>query len=165
MSFQEKRVWVALLTGVALLAGYGIYVYNRTESGEIAPDDMKFWAGTMLVFIGIGIVAAIVIQIIFHILFSITVAVHEKIKNGKYDEQRVKQTIQVEVAMDEMSKMIELRANKAGHMVAGSGFVISLASQLFDYSVAVMLNLIFVSFFVGSFVGQFTQLYYYRKGV
>ena len=78
MSYQEKRTIVSIVTGVLILAAYCIYAFGRVSAGLADAGDLKFWGGTMLVFIGIGVAAAIVIQIIFHIGLSIAIAVKER---------------------------------------------------------------------------------------
>ena len=77
MSYQEKKTIVSLVTGVLILAAYCIYAFNKMT----ALDNLKFWASTMLIFIGIGVVALIVILIVFQILLSITMAVKEEKQN------------------------------------------------------------------------------------
>jgi uncharacterized membrane protein YcjF (UPF0283 family) len=165
MSYQEKRTIVSIITGVFILVAYCTYVYGKYQSGAIAADDLKFWAGAMLMFIGIGIAAAIVIQIVFHILLSVAIAVQEKVRNGKCDDNEIEKTIGAEMVTDEMDKLIELKSMRIGFSVAGIGFVAALVSLILNYSPAVMINIMFVSFSAGSLLEGFTQLYFYRKGV
>jgi hypothetical protein len=165
MSYQEKRAIVSMLTGIFILGAYCTYSYGKYQSGAIATDDMKFWAGTMLMFIGIGIVAAIAIQIIFHILLSVAVTVQEKTRNGKYVSNEIEKTIESEMVTDEMNKLIELKSMRVGSIIVGVGFVTALVSQVLNDSSVIMLNIMFVSFFAGSLSDGFTQVYYYRKGV
>jgi hypothetical protein len=165
MSYQEKRTIVSIVSGALILAAYSIYAFGRYSSGEIALGDLKFWAGTMLIFIGIGITAAIVIQIIFHILLSIGIAVQKTIQNQQTNGQEIEKSIGAEMVEDEMGKLIELKSGRIGYAVAGFGFVAGLVSLVLSYSPAVMLNILFFSFSGGSMLEGFAQLYYYRKGV
>ena len=89
MSYQEKRTIVSIVSGVLLLAAYCIYAFGQYQSGAVAQGDLKFWASTMLIFIGIGVAASIVIQIVFHILLSISIAVKEKIRDEKCDDKEI----------------------------------------------------------------------------
>lgn len=116
-------------------------------------------------FIGIGIAAAIAIQIVFHILLSVAIAVQEKVRNGNCDDKEIEKTIGAEMVTDEMDKLIELKSMRIGFSVAGIGFVAALVSLILNYSPAVMINIMFVSFSAGSLLEGFTQLYFYRKGV
>lgn len=165
MSYQEQRAIVSILTGLIILGAYGSYTFGKVQSDAMITDDLKFWAGAMLMFIGIGVVVAIVIQLIFHILLSVGVAVREKTRNGHYDNKEVEKTIESEMVTDERDRLIELKSVRIGFIVVGIGFIAALVSVVIDYSSVIMLNIMFVSFFVGSLVGGLIQLYLYRKGV
>ena len=165
MSYQEKKTIVSILTGILLLAAYCIYAFSKVQSGMVAPDDMKFWATAILIFIGIGVVASIVIQIVFHILLSIAIAVKEQVQNGKCDDKEIEKTLELEMVEDEMDKLIGLKSMRIGFAIAGIGFIAALVSLVLNYSPAVMLNIIFVSFSIGSMIEGITQLYFYRRGV
>lgn len=156
---------VSFVTGMLIFGAYCTYAYVNFQSGRTATEDMNFWAGTMLWFTGIGIVAAIVIQIIFHIVLSVSVAVQEKTQNRECKDEDIESIIQSEMITDEMDRLIELKSVRWGFMVVGVGFVIALVSQVVSHSSVVMLNILFGSFFVGSMIGSLSQLYYYKKGV
>ncbi len=165
MSYQEKKTIVSLVAGLLILAAYCIYVFNKIQSGTAAPDDLKFWATAMLVFIGIGVVALIVILIVFHILLSITMAVKEEMLNGEYDDKKIEKTLELDMVEDEMDKLIGLKAMRISYAVVGIGFIAALVSLVLNYSPAVMLNIMFFSFGIGSMMEGVTQLYFYRRGV
>lgn len=165
MSYQVKRTITNILTGLIVLTTYCFYAFGLYQSGILAPEDLKSWAQIMLIFIGIGIIAAIIIQIVFHILFSIGIAIKENIKNGGCDDQEIEKTIKLEMIEDEMDKLIELKSLRVGFIVAGVGFITSLIVLLLNYPAMVMLNLLFISFSVGSILEGFTQLYYYNRGI
>lgn len=161
MSYQEKRTIVSMVTGALVIAAYCIYAFGRVASGLADAGDLKFWGGTMLVFIGIGIVAAIVIQIIFHIAMSVGIAV----KKRDCGDKEIEKTINATMTEDEMDKLIELKASKTGFYIGGAGLIAALFSLVFNGSVALMLNILFLSFFAGTFIEGFVSLHYYRKGV
>lgn len=165
MSYQEKRTITSMITGALVLAAYCVYAFGKFRSGVVAPDDLKFWAVTMLTFIGIGIAAAIVIQIIFHILLSISIAVKQKIRNEHCDDKDLEKMIEAEIVEDEMDKLIELKAMRLGFAIAGVGFIASLLALVFTASAVLMLNILFISFSAGSLVEGVGQLIYYRRGV
>jgi hypothetical protein len=165
MSYQEKRTIVSIITGVIILAAYIIYSYGRYQTGTISSDDLKVWAGIILIFIGIGVISTIIIQIIFHILLSISIAIQENMKTGKCDDKEIEKTINAQMLTDEMDKLIELKSMKVGFVIAGIGFVIALTTQLLNYPAAVLLNVMFISFSVGSIFEGLTQIYYYRRGI
>jgi hypothetical protein len=165
MTYQVKKTITAIISGVVVLGVYLFYAFGRYQSGLLAPDDLKNWAQLMLIFIGVGIVATIVIQIIFHILLSISIAIKENIKNGDCADQEIENKIQLEIVEDEMDKLIDLKSLRVGAIVAGAGFVISLIILVLGYPPMFMLNIVFVSFSFGSILDGFTKLYYYKRGI
>jgi hypothetical protein len=165
MSYQEKKTIVSTITGIIILTAYCTYAHERFRSGMIASGDVKYWAETMLIFIGIGIASSIVIQIIFHILLSMAIAVKEQITNHTCNETDIDRIIKIEMVEDEMDKLIGLKSMRISFAVAGIGFVTALAALVFNYSPVVMLNIMFVSFSTGSLAEGIAQLYFYRKGV
>lgn len=165
MSYKVTKTIVSIVTGFLLMAAYGIYTFGKVQSGAAAPDDLKFWATTILVYIGIGIAAMIVIQIIFHILLSIAMAVKEQVQTGKCDDKAIEKTLELDMVEDEMDKLIELKSMRISFAIVGFGFASALVSLVLDCSPAVMLNILFGSFAIGSWIEGFTQLYFYKKGI
>ena len=165
MSYQEKKILTSIASGVLVLVAYCLYAFNPTRLVSIAQGDLKPWAVTMLVFIGVGVGFTIIIQIVFHILFSISLAVQEKIRNNDTDDKVIENSIKLEMVEDERDRLIELKANRVGFTVAGLGFVAALVSLVLNYSPAVMLNILFLSISIGSLCEGFAQLFFYRKGV
>jgi uncharacterized membrane protein len=161
MSYQEKRTVMSIVAGVLILASYCIYAFGKYTSGAASLSDLKFFAVTMLVFIGIGIAAMIVLQIIFHIILSVSIAVKEPTRCGK----DIEKAVDAAVVEDEMDKLIELKSSRIGFAVAGAGFIAGLVTLTFNCPPAVMLNIFFLSFMVGSLLGGIMSIYYYRAGI
>lgn len=161
MSYHEKKTLVSMGMGLLVIAGYCIYAFGKYQAGGVAPDDLKFWAVTMLVFIGIGILGTIVIQILFHIVLAISVAIVKR--SG--DESKIKSAIDAAMVEDEMDKLIELKTSKAGFVFAGIGFVAGIVSLALNFPPFVMLNILFLSFFCGSLAEGILSMYFYRNGV
>ena len=165
MSYQEKRTIVNILSGALLLAAYCIYAFGRYQAGAVEAGDLKFWAGTILIFIAIGIVATIIIQIVFHILMSIGITVQKKIHNEQVSDREIEKSINFDMIEDEMDKLIELKSMRIGYGFAGVGFIAGMVALVLGYSTAVMLNILFLSFSGGSLLEGFPQLYFYRRGI
>ncbi|QUI22068.1 hypothetical protein HZI73_07040 [Vallitalea pronyensis] len=165
MSYHEKRTIVIIITELFILAAYCIYTYSKYQSGDLPSGDMKAWAGIMLVFIGLTIGVTIVVQIIFNIILSVGIAIQEKRTNGMCDDKDVEKTIDAEMVSDERDKLIELKSMRLFLIISGIGFVVSLATQVLNYSPAVLLNVLFISFSVGSLFEGLTQIYFYRRGI
>lgn len=164
MSYQEKRTLTSILTGILVLVAYCIYVFGHDRSGLVAQGDLKFWATTMLIFIGVGVVATIVIQIIFHILLSMGIAIKKEFSGEKTDDKEIEKSIKLEMVEDERDRLIELKATRIGFVFAGIGFIAALLSLVLQYPPVVMLNILFIAFSVGSILEGFAQLFYYRRG-
>jgi len=165
MSYQEKRTITSILSGILILAAYLLYAFNPERLSRLAANDLKSWAITMLVFIGIGVVATIIIQIVFHILLSISIAIQAKIQDQECDDKEIEKSINSEIVEDERDKMIELKSNRVGFFLSGLGFIGALASLAMNYSPVVMLNILFITFSLGSVSEGIAQLVYYRKGM
>lgn len=157
MSYQEKKIIARLISGILVLAAYCIYVFGVNQT----LGDLKHLAVTMLIFIGIGIGATIVIQIIFHIVFAASLA----IKKEQCDDKKVESEMEACMVEDEMVKLIDLKSSRVGYAIAGMGFVAGLVSLVLNAAPTVMLNIFFVSCSVGSIIEGLSGIYYYRKGV
>jgi hypothetical protein len=98
--------------------------YIAHELGEKSPQpsDLRSWATAMLAFSGFGVVALIVIQILFH--FAAGIAVRQR-ENG---DKRVERIIAFDMAEDERDKLILLKSSHAGYICAGIGFMSALAA-------------------------------------
>ena len=106
MSYQEKRTVATMISALAVMVAYCIHVIPLWQAGTIDPNDLRFWGGTLLIFLGVLIVLAIIIQIVFHILLSIAIAVRER----ERDQAMIEQTIEAAMVEDEMGKLIELKS-------------------------------------------------------
>lgn len=165
MSYQEKRTIVTMAMTVLILVVYGIYSFNQYQAGVLSLDDLRPWAVTILVFIGISIVVMIAIQIIFHILLSISIAVSKKVQDMDCDDHEIEKSINAEMVEDEMDKVIGLKSSRVGFICAGVGFIAGLISLLLNYPPVIMLNIMFLCMWSSSLFSGITQLVYYRRGV
>ena len=165
MSYKVKSTIVSMVSGVLLVVAYIIYATGKVNSGAATLYDMKFWATTILVFIGIGIAATIVIQIVFHILLAISKTIQEQVKNGKFEDKEIEKSLKLDMVEDEMDKLISLKSMRIGYAICGLGFIAGLFSLAMNQPAAVMLNIVFGSFYIGSLVEAISQLFYYRQGI
>jgi hypothetical protein len=169
MSYQEKRVLTNIAAGSTLLLAYVVYAYSKYSANTEILSDAKFWAGLMLSFIGIGIGLMIIIQIVFHILYSIGIAVTESIDSelngkGRKSDKEIEKRIKAEFVEDERDRIIELKSLRIGFIFAGIGFVGGLVALYLDSQIGIMLNIFYIAIMTGSITEGITQLYYYRKG-
>jgi hypothetical protein len=164
MSYQEKRTITGIFSAILILVAYILFILTKFHTGTIHNQDVRFWAGSILIFIGIGIVSAIVIQIVFHILLSISIAVKET-DYGRNKSKDINKAVMNSMVDDEMHRMIELKSSKSGFYFTGIGFIASLISLVLGFPIAVMLNILFVSWILGWIFEGFMRLNYYRKGL
>ncbi|MFH5882376.1 hypothetical protein [Liberiplasma polymorphum] len=165
MSYQIKRTIVTVLVGIIILISYLTYTLTRYNRGLINLQDLSFWALTILIFIGIGIGLTIVTQIIFHIAYSIVISIKEKVKNPAITDKEIEKIIHLNMVTDEMDKLVELKSMRVGFIVSGIGFVFGLLLILFGYDAYVLINIIFLSFSIGSIGEGLMQIYYYKRGI
>lgn len=168
MYYQEKKTIASIITGLLILAAYSIYGISKyQEVGANLLNDLKFWAAAMLIFIGGGIVIAILIQIVFHIILAVANEVAKEVSNKAKckGSEETYEGLEIAEFEDEMDKLIALKAMKNSFVLVGVGFVVALVSLYMKMPPAIMLNIIFISFSLGSLFEGFSQLYFYRKGV
>ena len=158
MSYKSKRNLVNMIAGVLLIIGYTIYALGMASP---APDDLKRWAVTMLIFIGTSVAVMIVIQILFHIGLAIGIAVKEK----ENDDKRVERIIESSMYEDERDKLINLKSSHIGNVCAGVGFVAGLIALALGISAVVALHVIAGAFAVGSIIEGCVNIFLDERGV
>ena len=155
MSYKSKRNLISMVAGVLLVIAYSIYALGTASP---APDDLKTWAVTMLIFIGTSVAVMIVIQILFHIGLAIGIAVKEK-------ENEVERIIESSMFEDERDKLINLKSSHIGNACAGVGFVAGLIALALGISAVVALHIIAGAFTVGSIIEGCVSIYLDERGV
>lgn len=147
MTFQEKQALVNLFSGAAITATYfGVRISRTlTENRELV-NDPQYWGKITLVFIGISVIARILILILFNIV--------NKIATDEDDPG----------ITDERDKLFDLKANRITGIVFSLGFVLAmalLAAGLPGYILPVCLIL---SGLLGDVAGEAMKFLYYRRG-
>jgi uncharacterized protein involved in response to NO len=158
MSYNSIRTIVSTVAGVILIAAYIIYALGTNSP---APENLKSWATVMLVFIGIGAAALIIIQVLFHIALAIGIAVREREHDGK----TVERIISSSMVEDERDKIISLRSSHVGYICVGTGFIAALVALASGMAYVVALHVLSGAFAVGSIIEGIVSVYYYEKGV
>ena len=161
MTYQTKKTMVSLLASIAILISYCISVYNDISKGLTLENDATFWAKKMLIFIAIGIAINIISFIVFHILLSVNLSVKDSMKDSK----EINRKLELEMVEDEMDKLIELKSLRVGYIIASTGFILGLILLAFNTSISIVLNMLFLSFFIGAIAEGLTNLFFYFRGV
>ena len=158
MTYKSKQSIVSIVAGILICIAYIIYAFSKNAP---ASDNLRSWATTLLIFLGIGIVAMILIQIIFHILSAIGIAIIEQDK----DDEEVERIISASMVEDERDKVISLKSGRVGYICAGVGLIIVLAILTMGVSSVIALHVLCASFAAGSIAEGFMSIYYYERGV
>jgi hypothetical protein len=61
--------------------------------------------------------------------------------------------------------VIDLKSMRVGYVTTGIGFITSLVFLVLDYPVFIMVNILFVSFFIAGIVESLARIYYYKRGI
>lgn len=175
MSYQEKRIGVSVVSGLLILVSYCIYGVSRFKVlGTGLLTDLRFWATTMLVTIGLGIAVMMLIQLVLHIFLAVSSEVKKEIRKriseseqcgSKSYQGRSCEDLEMMDKEDEMDKLISLKASNYSFGVIGFGFVVALVTLYYQMPPAIMLNIMFVSFMLASLLEGLLQLRFYRKGI
>jgi hypothetical protein len=148
MSYQEKQSFVNILSGLLITVIYGLIVYQKHLGGSFdLKEDFSSWGVIFLIFIGVSIVARIIIYIIFHILNAI--ATREK---------------DIPVT-DERDTLVKLKSTRNSYY-AFSGCV---GSGFFLLAIGMPVYGMFITFIISGLIAEIvengSQIYFYRKGV
>ena len=161
MSYQAKKTITSLIASLIIFISYCLSVLNDVSAAIIMDNDYVYWARKMLLFILIGILINIVLHIVFHIYLSINLSV----KQGTKDNKEINRKLELEMVEDEMDKLIELKSLRVGYIVVSIGFISALAYLAFGSSLVIGLNIMYLSFYIGSFVEGLTNLFFYFRGI
>ena len=146
MLYHQKQNYVNIISGILITAVFALIVYRRQMEGAIdITQDFSSWGKLLLIFIGVSIVARIIIQIIFHIFNAIITREEDVPKK------------------DERDRIIELKAKRNAYY--------SLSTILFAMVVLLAVGLpvfvVFIAFFLGGLATEIventSQIYYYKK--
>lgn len=148
MTYQEKRSILSIISTILVFAGYCLYIYPQfPEGGLESADTFRFWGSFVLTLILVSIVAQIIIGNIFVIAFRITTGEKEP------------------TFVDELDKLIDLKAFRNSFFVFVLGFLLAMGSLVIDRPSQVMFMVLIAAGFISDVTGSATRLYHYRKGV
>ncbi len=148
MSYQVKQNIVNILSGVLITAFYALIVIQRHQEGQFnLKEDFDTWGVIFLIYIGVSIVARIIIQIVFHIINAIATR-----------EEEVPVT-------DERDKLISLKATRNSYYVFSSGFVLAVMSLAIGMPVYGIFIAFVATGLLAEIIDNGSQIYYYRKGI
>ncbi|MCU0481555.1 MAG: hypothetical protein MUE54_10135 [Anaerolineae bacterium] len=148
MFYQERREGVYLISNIFVSVVYLGFVLQQYQAlGLSSENDLRFWGTSILIFIPVQIVTRILIHIIFSIMNTVVT---------KEEEPTI---------IDEFDKLIELKSARNFYHTFMFGFVLAMGALALNQSSSVMALILMITIIIAGFVGDISQLYYYRKGV
>ncbi len=148
MFYQERREGVYLISNILVSVVYLGFVLQQYQAlGLTSDNDIRFWGASILIFIPVQIVTRILIHIIFSIMNTVVT---------KEEEPTI---------MDEFDKRIELKSALNFYHTFMFGFVMAMVAVALNQPTSVMFFILMITIVIAGFVGDISQLYYYRKGV
>ena len=154
MNYIRRRTVASTITGVAAIVAYIIFALRPNAP---ASDDLQSWAIAILSFIGICIVAGIVIQVVFHIVFAASIAV----KDGESEVERI---IASESIEDERVKRINQRGAFVAYVCSGIGAIVALVVLALGGEMVMFLHILFGAFAFGGLLDGIVQVCLLGKG-
>jgi hypothetical protein len=149
MSYQEKNITVSLVSHLLVVGYYLVNLFQMQQAGGLVSTRVfSLWA--------IVIVAIIVMNIVGNILTHILLSIVHAIKTGSEQEERFIE--------DERDKLIGLKGSKVSYIAFSIGVLIAMLTFAFGQPPLVMFSLLILSSIVAEIIGDFSQLYIYRKG-
>jgi hypothetical protein len=158
---MEKRTLTQLSTMTLVYGVFCLVAFNRLT----LESTLRQWAVIMLIFLGVAVLASIIIQVLFHILFSIDLAARKAILDNNVDKNTIGEALEGEFIEDERDQLVALKSRQAVCMASGLGLILGLVSLLLNAPPTLMLNLFFASFFLGALAEGITSLVLYRRRV
>lgn len=148
MTYQEKKSIVNMISGLLITAIYALIVYQRHQQGQFdLTQDFKAWGIVFLIFVGISIVARIIIYIIFHIINTIA-------------------TREVDIPItDERDRLIELKATRNSYIA----YMVSFLTAMVLLALGMPVFGLFICLVCGGLLSEIiensSKIYYHRKGI
>ncbi|RIH91627.1 hypothetical protein Mgrana_02437 [Meiothermus granaticius NBRC 107808] len=148
MSYQEIKSIVALVSTLLINGLYGWYVFWRYQQEAPGVAELfRFWAVAMLIFMGVALVAQILITVVFRAAY-----------------RRITGETEPSFA-DELDRTIGLRATRNAYYAFALGLVVALLTQVLSLPPVALFATMFLAGIASEVAQALTQLYYYRRGV
>ena len=147
MSYQEKRSLVSLTGTIIIFAIYYTSVMKLFHKLPEAEPNLAFWGRAVLILIPVLVVPKIVIHLLFNIINHIATKEEEP------------------GTMDEMDKLIDLKATRNFYHVFMMGFLAAMGLLAAGMTTATAFQTLLFSIIGAGIVMDISQLCFYRRGV
>lgn len=146
MTYQLKRAVVNTVSDLLIFIIYAVIVFQTyMNSSYTLPEEIKFWAQSILLLIPIMIISKILIIVVFSIINMILTS--EKIPS----------------VADELDRLIELRSSKHSMYAFFICFMLGLLSIVIGYSPSVLFIFLLLSVMSTMMVSNISQWRQYRE--
>lgn len=148
MSHQEKNIVVSLFAFIVTFIFFYARVSEMYGAGRFEGDAGLILLGkTGLAFIGVGIIAVVVLLILYHILYAAITG----------------DSVQKEIT-DERDRMIERRGMQISGVIAGMGLVAAMIALALGYGAVPVFIGIVAAFAAAEFISAIARLTMYQLG-
>lgn len=134
-------------------------------AGLVWSSDVKRVAVAMLAFIGIGVGAAILVHIAFHVFAAIRAAAREGFGDSGGGQERIDRLISSEMVEDEMDKLVSWKASQATAVGAGVGMIALLMTLACGGGTALGLHVMLWCCGAGCLAEGVMKVWFYQRGV
>jgi hypothetical protein len=143
MAADERRTWLLLILTLVTTGWYVVTVLGRADGGPL-PE--AAYVGPMLTAIGVGIVAAIIIEMVLAIATAITTG-----------EEPPKP--------DERDRQIKRYSEYIGQSLVIAGALAALLMALADWDTFWIANVIYLAFVASAVLESIAKIAFYRRGL
>lgn len=158
MTYKGKRSLGMMITGIALAAGYAVYVM-----GPAAPavENIRAWAVVMLIFMGAFIAAQVLVQVLLHAMLAAGIAA----RRGTAATGAVEAEMNSLTVEDERDTRIGLKANSSAYALASLSLPAALVVLAIGAPVAVGLHVLLGGMLLAVILQCGLRAYYYERGL
>lgn len=149
MSYEERGAWSAILSGIVAFFWFGRPIWTATTTGTYSnADGLALWAWDVIWLIGAGVLLAIVILILFNILYAIA--------TNQPDPQFIS---------DERDTMITKRGSVVSLVIISGGFLVAVGLLAYGATALAALNAILIGMGIGGVASEVYRVAVYRLGL
>lgn len=160
MNYKSKQQLTEVLTTIALSAIYALLAFRDNAPGVL---DLAGWAQRILIFIAAIVLINVLVQIVFHVFFSASVAVEA---SRKREENLVERIIASSLQLDERDVQINHRAGYLTSFIQAIGFLLSVIFLASGAQAVIALHILLAGFVLTTLAhGVLKIIAYERSGL
>lgn len=143
----EKRILVNMVSGLAVVAIYALYVYFKYVRGNVEIlQDLSFWGKAFVILVPVIIVSQVIVMIIY--------AIVNKIRTNQ----------DIPTITDERDKLIEYRTMKISRNIFNAGFFFAMLSQAVGMKPVVLILVLIAACAISGLSIGIVSMTLYRRG-